>query len=296
MFVANGLGYSYALRRTSRLFGDRFTKCRPKAREKPRVPLSGLSFEIPLGTTTAVLGLSGSGKSTLLGVMGLLLDPRQMSGTLSLKSQQYDKLSVSEQVAFRSKKFGFVLQSAYMLPGFSCAENVILPSKLQGNGSTNRYRSALQLEELVESIANSADERDELLRERPSKVSGGQQQRMAVLRAISHDPDVVFADEPCASLDPVNSDRVMELLSKWQLGNLSITEAKKERTLILVTHNFESAFSCAQSFLLLRKGKMVTDSILSRSSLPRLHSGKPDSEQVKQALETGDVKAFYSGA
>ncbi len=231
--------------------------------------LQNLSFDIPAGKVTAVLGMSGSGKTTLLNLLGLLLDlKRSTAGRIECRLDQethdYAKLRRSARNRLRQKNFGFILQTAYMLPHFSCAQNVELPLTLRGEPARERRERLMHLVHRVDSRLET------ILPNRPTSVSGGERQRMAVLRAVIHDPHVVFADEPCAALDPVNAEAVTSLLLDWQRGVLAVGGATdpRERTLILVSHDLRTACRVADHFVLLRDGELVRGQMLSRSEMP----------------------------
>jgi ABC-type lipoprotein export system ATPase subunit len=232
----------------------------------PRDALCGVSIDLPGGGVLAVLGLSGSGKTTLLNLLGLLGGSPLTRGDVAFRSASgtylYRRLGAAAGTRVRRDHFGFVLQSSYLLPHFSCAQNVGVPLALRGASTRDRRR---RVRELLE----RADPSKELLAladRSPREVSGGEKQRMAVLRAIVHDPDVVFADEPFSSLDPRNGAVILSLLRSWQKGALHGTA--RERTLILVSHHLESAYHFAESFLLLRQGEVVHGAVLTARDLP----------------------------
>ena len=277
--VAKGLGYSYRKRKQKHFIES--------------ASLINLSFRVPHGAVVAILGASGSGKTTLLKVLGLLLDPREVSGELSFDGCDCCSLSQSEQADFRSRKFGFVFQAANMLSAFSCLDNVLLTTRLQ---RPDRRQQMKALRTAIESLCGDGRQRKEILevlRKRPSQISGGQRQRMAVLRAVTHNPDVVFADEPCASLDAVNSQQVMRLLLRWQCGGLSETkrESSNKKTLFLVTHNIKQALAVAEYFLILHKGQLIGGSAFHQDQLPKT-DGEFDLGKIDDAMNDGVVKGF----
>ena len=278
---ARSLGYSYVGR-------DRET-----VKDGHRNSLQGVSFHVPTGHVVAILGLSGSGKTTLLKLLGLLLNPRRISGSLTLGGQDYGSLSRAEQVSFRSRRFGFVFQSANMLSAFSCLDNILLPTRLQRFG---RKLQSNVVRMTIDCLCDNRRQRKEIfevLRKRPSQISGGQRQRMAVVRAVAHDPEVVFADEPCASLDSVNSQQVMRLLLRWQEGGLSRDAGRtnNSKTLFLVTHDTTQACDVAQYFLVLHDGKLVGGQAFNRDQMPVRH-GQLDVEKIELAMNTGNVEGF----
>ena len=208
-----------------------------------------LSADIPDGCRLAVLGPSGIGKTTLLSVLGLLWEPRKarLSGEILFSDRRGDRHSyaaLGDEVASRLRRdqFGFALQSSYLLPHFSVAENIGMPLGLQGFSPRMRAERSRRL-------LRDAD-LEHLWQKLPRDLSGGERQRIAVLRAVVHDPQVVFADEPFSSLDNVNRDYILELLSRWQSGQLVGQERDTtKRTLIMVCHDPETAESCAEVIL-----------------------------------------------
>ena len=220
--------------------------------------LRDVSLTIPAGRTTVLLGPSGSGKSTLLSLLGLLWEGKLDAGRITYRNgaaaHDYAALEHGERARLRLRAFGFVLQSSYLLPHFTCAQNVGLPLALHGCGVREQRQR-------VEALLSRADPEGKLLEVRdrlPGEVAGGQKQRMAVLRAVVHDPHVVFADEPFSNLDPPNARRIVQLLLDWRAGVLH-GEAK-ERTLVLVCHDLEVARRVADCCVLLDQDHAVVGS------------------------------------
>lgn len=219
--------------------------------------LADVTVDFPPGVT-AVLGRSGSGKSTLLNVLGLLARWSPSAGQVVYRGGgqdcDYADLSARGRNNLRLRHFGFVLQSAYLLPHLSCLENVVVPLALCGTGRAAR----IKLGESLFELADPSNELLELRHDRPREVSGGERQRVAVLRAISHDPCVVFADEPCSSLDPFNASLILDLLRQWVEGKLHPESPTRPRTLILVSHTLGTAQEFASGrCALLKKGQLV---------------------------------------
>jgi ABC-type lipoprotein export system ATPase subunit len=220
--------------------------------------LCDVSLTIPAGRTTAVLGPSGSGKSTLLSLLGLLWEGRLDAGSIAYhreadKPCPYAALSSRERARLRLEEFGFVLQSSYLLPHFTCAQNIAMPLALRGT-------DARQCTETVTRLLELADPRKTLLAVKDrlaGEVAGGQKQRMAVLRAIVHNPRVVLADEPFSNLDPVSARQVLRLLLDWRIGKLHPDEPATPRTLVLVCHHLETAREVADHFVLLDEQRLV---------------------------------------
>jgi lipoprotein-releasing system ATP-binding protein len=185
--------------------------------------LTGVDLDIYGGETLAVLGASGVGKSTLLHILGTL--ERPTGGELRWDGQDVFALEDKELAAFRNRKIGFVFQFHHLLPEFNALENVTMP------GLIARLPQG-RAQELAEAILVRVGLK-ERLRHRVSTLSGGEQQRVAVARALVLEPEVLLADEPTGNLDPRSGARVQEL----------ILELNRERglTSIIVTHNRDLA-------------------------------------------------------
>ncbi|MET9919884.1 ABC transporter ATP-binding protein [Streptomyces sp. NPDC006435] len=180
--------------------------------------LDGASFSIHPGEVVAVLGPSGSGKSTLLHCLAGIVTPDR--GTITYAGRELSAMSDAERSALRRTEFGFVFQFGQLVPELTCVENVALPLRLAGAKRKDAERTALHWLERLEV--------DTVAAQRPGEVSGGQGQRVAVARALSASPKVIFADEPTGALDSLNGERVMQLL----------TEAARSTNVavVLVTH------------------------------------------------------------
>jgi ABC-type lipoprotein export system ATPase subunit len=236
----------------------------PKAIEDA---LEGASLTVPSDATTAVLGLSGSGKTTLLHLLGLLNQAASVAGQIVYGGKDdpvdYSTLSGGRRAELRRRDFGFVLQDAYLLPHLTCAENIAMPLALQA-------LPPAQQRERVEALLTKADRRKLLLGRgdyHPRDVSGGERQRMAVLRAVVHDPRVLFADEPVSNLDPRNTRRVLRLLRAWRRGKLHPGGQTGARSLVLVSHNIALAYRLANHFILLRRGRVVEGRTLPKAEV-----------------------------
>ena len=168
----------------------------------PLKVLRGVDLEVRAGETVAIVGASGAGKSTLLHLLGGL--DRPTAGTVVLAGCHLNQLSDIELSGLRSRRLGFVFQFHHLLLEFSALENVAIPLRIQGieESEANR-RAAAVLEEV--GLA-------ERLTHRPSELSGGEQQRVAVARALVHEPIVVLADEPSGNLDRANSEHLHGLM------------------------------------------------------------------------------------
>ncbi|MGW3526203.1 ABC transporter ATP-binding protein [Streptomyces olivaceus] len=169
----------------------------------PTAALDGAEFSIHPGEVVAVMGPSGSGKSTLLHCLAGIVTPD--SGTITYNGHELSAMSDSQRSALRRSDFGFVFQFGQLVPELTCVENVALPLRLNGGSRKEAERAALIWMERLEV--------DDLRKKRPSEVSGGQGQRVAVARSLVTNPRVLFADEPTGALDSLNGERVMELLT-----------------------------------------------------------------------------------
>lgn len=216
--------------------------------------LQNVRISVPGGVAVAILGLSGSGKSTLLAILGRLIEHPSRPKEVMFHSRHfgtsidYAELDNGASNTLRRNSFGFIMASANMLSNFSCRANIEMPLVLQGLPA-GRRRERLDL--LIDRLRATGDksECDKLVRrldEYPNDVSTGQRQRMAVLRALIHDPEVVFADEPCNSLDPYNAILFRDLLQSWQRGD-------GNRTLVLVTHNAHEACRVASRIAIVER-------------------------------------------
>ncbi len=186
--------------------------------------LNGIDLSIDIGDTVAIVGASGAGKSTLLNIIGAL--DRPSSGEVFYKNESVFTQDDNKLAAFRNKKVGFVFQSHHLLPEFSAIENVMLPAMIGGSG--NHAAARARAGTLLRDVGLGAR-----LDHRPGELSGGEQQRCAIVRALMQEPEVLLADEPTGNLDSNTGREVFKLL----------LELNKEKniTLLIVTHNEELA-------------------------------------------------------
>lgn len=184
--------------------------------------LSDVSLEIPTGDFVAIVGPSGSGKSTLLLTLGAMLSP-SASQILVKKKSIYD-LDPASRAALRRKKIGFVFQTFNLVPYLSALENVQLPLLLAGASEADQQERAAALLHRV-----GLDDR---LDHKPSELSVGQQQRVALARMLANSPRVILADEPTGNLDPDTGQSILSSLEELNREGL---------TIILVTHNMRAA-------------------------------------------------------
>jgi ABC-type lipoprotein export system ATPase subunit len=210
---------------------------------------------LPDRGTIALLGPSGSGKTTLLNVLGLLWEGPRAAGEVVYRGREgaldYAGLSPTRRAELRLSEFGFVLQTCYLLPHFSCLQNIALPLALQGWGKEERLAR-------VKRLLERADDKELIAAQarHGGEVSLGQRQRIAVLRAIVHDPCVIFADEPTSNLDRKNTERMLEILNEWRENRLGVEDGPprlgaQPRTLVLVCHQLETALRHAQWLVVL---------------------------------------------
>jgi len=200
--------------------------------------LDGVSLRVERGEMVAIMGPSGSGKSTLLHLLGALDTPT--SGEILLAGHRYDGLGESELTRLRREGIGFVFQFFNLLPSLSAEENVLLPGLIAGRGDPGTRARARELLERV----GLADRAHHL----PPELSGGEQQRVSIARALLTEPEIVLADEPTGNLDTRSSAGVLELLRE-----LNRTEGQ---TLVLVTHD-PAAAATAGRVVFLRDGRVV---------------------------------------
>ncbi len=211
-------------------------KSYPAAGEPLQV-LCGVDLEVAPGEVVAIVGASGTGKSTLLHILGAL--DRPTSGRMELSGHDLNTLWDEALAEVRNQKVGFIFQFHYLLPEFTAQENVAMPALVAGREMDEAMERALELLEVV-GLSERADHQ-------PVKLSGGEQQRVAVARALTNRPDLVLADEPSGNLDSVTSEALHDLL--WGLNE------SEGQTLVLVTHNLQLA-SRAQRVLELYEGRL----------------------------------------
>ena len=161
--------------------------------------LRGVNLEIARGEIVALLGPSGSGKSTMLQAVGLL--EGGFSGGIELAGKDASKLDAADRTTLRREHLGFVYQFHHLLPDFTARENVVLPQLLLG---TKRIDATARADDLLSALGL-----EHRLNHRPSQLSGGEQQRVAVARALANRPQLVLADEPTGNLDEKTADRVL---------------------------------------------------------------------------------------
>ena len=190
--------------------------------------LNGVDLALRPGEIAALVGPSGAGKSTLLHVTGLLERPD--SGAVMIGGRDCGGLSDAERTLLRRRALGFVYQFHHLLPEFSALENVMLPQMIAGVARSAARRKA---EMLLGRVGLA-----ERLGHRPARLSGGEQQRVAIVRALANDPQVLLADEPTGNLDAATGETIIDLM--FELNR------ERRATLLLVTHDESLSLRCGR--------------------------------------------------
>jgi ABC-type lipoprotein export system ATPase subunit len=198
--------------------------------------LDGADLYVDAGELIALIGPSGSGKSTLLHLIGGL--DRPDGGSIELAGRKLEAESERGLTELRRREVGFVFQFFHLIPELTGEENVLLPTRLSRNGGSAPARARRLIEELGLSEAAGR---------RPAQLSGGEQQRLSIARALANDPSLLLADEPTGNLDQASGRQVLELLRQVAAG---------PRAVLLVTHDSEAA-QIADRVLTLQAGRLV---------------------------------------
>ena len=209
--------------------------------EKTTEVLKGIDFIAKNGEFIAVMGRSGAGKSTLLYQMSLLDEPT--SGEIFLNDIDTHNMSLDEKTSFRLSELGYVFQDYALLPDMNALENVAIPLLMQNLSKREAYAKAASA---LAKIGLAENLYDHL----PSNLSGGEQQRVSIARAIAHEPKILFADEPTANLDNESSRVIMQIFDELHKGG---------QTIIMVTHEEEYS-QHAERVILLDDGKIIKES------------------------------------
>ena len=204
--------------------------------------LMGLDLEIRQGEILVIVGASGVGKSTLLHILGALDRPTR--GTVELNATDLFSLSDKKLAGVRNRTMGFVFQFHHLLPDFTAAENVAMPLFIDGRSPRKARQVAIELLREV-GLEGWADQK-------PGELSGGEQQRVAVARALANNPLIVLADEPSGNLDRANSEMLHDII--WQLSR------SKGQAFVIVTHN-EKLAARADHLLRLSDGRLWPETI-----------------------------------
>jgi lipoprotein-releasing system ATP-binding protein len=200
--------------------------------------LKGVDIRIDAGEIVSIMGPSGSGKSTLLHILGTLDKPD--SGEVHLRQDNISRLQGDKLAAFRNHHIGFVFQFHHLLPEFSALENVCIPGWL---ASKNKSKVKQRAVELLEWLGLQ-----HRLENKPGQLSGGEQQRVAVARALINNPDIVFADEPTGNLDTANAKELHQLFFDLR--------KQFNQTFLIVTHNEELA-QLSDRMLTMKDGRII---------------------------------------
>lgn len=200
--------------------------------------LAGVSVVIEPGEFVAILGTSGSGKSTLLNLFGGL--DRPTSGDIRFQGQSLAPLSSREMSRYRLRSIGMIFQSFNLIPTMTARQNVSLALAFAGMKQSERQQRSKDLLERV-GLAARVDHR-------PSELSGGEQQRVSIARALANDPQVLLADEPTGNLDSARASELLELLKTMQ---------REGKTIVMVTHDHELANRFADRIIKLKDGRLA---------------------------------------
>ena len=203
--------------------------------------VNNISFTIPTGAFASIVGKSGSGKTTLLSLLGGLDSPSD--GSIDVDGKTISRLSDRQLIGYRREKIGFVFQQYNLVPNLSALENVMLPMEYAGVGTKARKARAIEL-------LNQVGLKDDKQKRKPGRLSGGEQQRVSIARALANKPSVILADEPTGNLDSQTGKVIVDLLKSL---------AKSEKTtVIVVTHDLALAKQADITFQL-QDGKLVHD-------------------------------------
>ncbi len=199
--------------------------------------LKGIDMSVKKGEFVSVIGKSGSGKSTLMNILGCL--DTATEGEYYFCGENVCRLRESRIEEIRRERIGFIFQGFNLIPELNATENVMLPLKYKGIGKRERLKMA---EKALEAVGLA-----ERMNHKPSEMSGGQQQRTAIARAIAGNPEIILADEPTGNLDTDSGNQIMGI----------ITDLKRQgRTIILITHDNNIAH-CADRIICISDGKLI---------------------------------------
>lgn len=206
--------------------------------------LKGLSLTIEQGEFIAFMGPSGAGKSTLLHILGLLDFPDSGSIQYALSGNVFSQSSMKKgkSAELRNKHIGFIFQFHHLLPEFTALENIMMPALIGGMAMSKAKSKAMILAEQV-GMSHRVEHR-------PSELSGGEQQRIAIARSLMNDPEIIIADEPTGNLDSANTIAVLELIRKIR--------QERSLTLLIATHSMDVA-RMAERIITLRDGVISSE-------------------------------------
>ena len=200
--------------------------------------LKSISLDIEKSKITVIVGASGAGKSTLLHILAGLDTPDE--GTVIYNNKNIFDFNENELSSFRNKNIGLVFQFHHLLPEFTAEENVFIPQLIKDTSLNKAKERARELLKLV-GLSDRATHK-------PAELSGGEQQRVAVARALANDPQIIFADEPTGNLDTVNSEAIHKIILELR--------DKYKKTLVIVTHNRELV-NFADNVFEMKDGKLI---------------------------------------
>jgi len=207
--------------------------------------LDDVTLTIEPGEFVAVVGRSGSGKTTMLDLLGLLLKPT--SGSLLIDGVDTTKLGDRERARMRARKVGFVFQEYNLLSGLNVLENVMLPRRYIHDGHDGRARAV----ELIDRVGLS-----DRVKHRPTELSGGQMQRVAIARSMVNRPSLILLDEPTGAVDTETAQQLVDLLKQLN--------AEEKVTIVLVTHDLDIAGQ-ARRQIRLKDGKVLSDELVQKA-------------------------------
>lgn len=207
--------------------------------------LKHIDLSIDEGSRVAIVGRSGSGKSTLMNVIGLMLTAT--SGRYVLGDRDVSQLSPHQRAHARNRHLGFVFQQYHLLPRLNVLDNISLPLTYERTRKLSRRKAQTRAELCLDMVGLSAH-----AAKRPATLSGGEQQRVSLARALVNDPSIILADEPTGALDTTNGEQIMQLL-----GKMSRRDGK---TIVIVTHDLKVAAQCDRR-IHLADGMVVQDDV-----------------------------------
>lgn len=200
--------------------------------------LKGVDLEVKKGEIITIVGASGAGKSTLLHIIGTLDHPDK--GSITINNVNISSLSSKKLSAFRNEQIGFIFQFHHLLPEFTALENICIPAFIAGKSKNEAEKKAFELLEML-GLTDRANHK-------PNELSGGEQQRVAVARAMINSPALILADEPSGNLDSVNAENLHQLFVHLR--------DTLNQTFVIVTHN-ESLANLADRKVFMKDGQII---------------------------------------
>ncbi len=210
--------------------------------------LDGVSLDIDKGEFIAVVGRSGSGKTTMLDLLGLLLKPT--AGSYLIDDVDTTKLNDRDRARMRARKIGFVFQEYNLLSGLNVLENVMLPLRYVKDGKAGSQRAL----ELIERVGLT-----DRIKHRPTELSGGQMQRVAIARSMVNQPSLILLDEPTGAVDTETAQQLVDLLKRLN--------SEDRVTIVLVTHDTDISAQ-AKRQIRLKDGKVLSDEKVAQEAVP----------------------------